>query len=85
MLFQETVVSLSYQFRMGISTVSNIIFETCIALWNKLRVSVLKLPTTENWKEIGRGFESQWNFPNCIGAIDGKHIPIQVSFMTTNY
>ncbi|XP_024878239.1 protein ANTAGONIST OF LIKE HETEROCHROMATIN PROTEIN 1-like, partial [Temnothorax curvispinosus] len=73
----DSMVSLSYQFRMGKSTVSNIIFETCTALWSKLRASVLELPTTEDWKEIGRGFESQWNFPNCIGAIDGKHIPIQ--------
>ncbi|XP_024872945.1 putative nuclease HARBI1 [Temnothorax curvispinosus] len=64
---------------MGKSTVFNIIFETCTALWNKLRASVLELPTTEDWKGIGRGFESQWNFPNCIGAIDGKHIPIQAS------
>lgn len=75
------MVSLSYQFRMGKSTVSNIIFETCTVLWNKLRISVLKLPTNKEWKEIARGFEHEWNFPNCIGAIDGKHIPIKVSSM----
>lgn len=72
------MVSLSYQFRMGKSTVSNIIFETCTVLWNKLRISVLKLPTN---KEIARGFEHERNFPNCIGAIDGKHISIKVSSM----
>ena len=27
--------------------------------------------------EISRLFESQWNFPNCYGAMDGKHIVIK--------
>lgn len=31
----------------------------------------------EEWEEIARGFQSRWNFPNCLGAIDGKHILIQ--------
>jgi hypothetical protein len=30
----------------------------------------------EEWREIGRGFHERWNFPNCLGAIDGKHIAI---------
>lgn len=34
-------------------------------------------PTEERWKEIARDFENLWNFPNCIGAIDGKHVRIQ--------
>ncbi|XP_046679392.1 protein ALP1-like [Homalodisca vitripennis] len=31
----------------------------------------------EDWKEIAKQFYLRTNFPNCIGAIDGKHIRIQ--------
>jgi hypothetical protein len=30
--------------------------------------------TTEKWEEVSEGFKQYANFPNCIGAIDGKHI-----------
>jgi hypothetical protein len=30
-------------------------------------------PTAEDWKEIANGFKIRANFPNCIGAVDGKH------------
>lgn len=29
------------------------------------------------WKNIAKRFEELWNFPNCCGAIDGKHIRIE--------
>jgi hypothetical protein len=31
-------------------------------------------PTTEVWKQAERGYRYRWNFPNCVGAIDGKHV-----------
>lgn len=34
-------------------------------------------PTEEAWREIAAGLWEKWQFPNCIGAIDGKHITIQ--------
>ncbi|XP_050296896.1 uncharacterized protein LOC126736543 isoform X2 [Anthonomus grandis grandis] len=37
-----------------------------------------QFPNTENeWMEFGKVFEQRWNFPNCGGAIDRKHIRIK--------
>ena len=32
--------------------------------------------TTAEWKIISEKFESRWNIPNTIGALDGKHVHI---------
>lgn len=31
----------------------------------------------EEWTNVAKQFEDIWNFPNCIGAIDGKHVILQ--------
>lgn len=31
-------------------------------------------PSLERWKEISLVFENKANFPNCLGAVDGKHV-----------
>jgi len=31
----------------------------------------------QRWIEISKKFEERWNFPNGLGAIDGKHIVIE--------
>lgn len=36
-----------------------------------------QVPTTERWQEVAEGFKNKWNFPHCVGAVDGKHIEIQ--------
>lgn len=74
-----SMTSCSYDFRIGKNTVSVIISETCQALWDCLKEMVFPLQTTENWKKIATEFDHIWNFKNCIGAIDGKHVIIQVS------
>jgi hypothetical protein len=33
-------------------------------------------PTLEKWLKIAEEFWSVWNFPNCIVAVDGKHVVI---------
>jgi len=57
--------------------VHSIIISTCEAIWNKLSPTELPQPTEEEWKKKGEEFYSLWQFPNCTGAIDGKHIEIQ--------
>ena len=33
--------------------------------------------TKEEWLSIADDFEKKWNYPCCIGAIDGKHFALQ--------
>ena len=36
----------------------------------------IRFPTGEDLTNVINGFESKWGFPQCVGAIDGSHIPI---------
>jgi len=37
----------------------------------------LQFTTTEGeWIHVGNEFERKWDFPNCMGAVDGKHVKI---------
>ncbi|XP_044588533.1 putative nuclease HARBI1 [Cotesia glomerata] len=74
----DCMSSISYQYLVGLTTTANIITETCEALWSCLKEKVLPYPLNEaDWLKISIEFEKQWQFPHCIGAIDGKHIHIQ--------
>ena len=41
--------------------------------------------TEAEWKTIADNFSTQWQFPHCIGAMDGKHILIQPSPNSGSY
>ena len=73
-----TQQSMSFSYRISRSTVSLIVKETCTAIWDALHQVYLRKPQgSEDWKNISRGFEETWNFPHCIGAVDGKHVAMQ--------
>jgi len=68
----------AFSYRMGRTTVHNIIKETCSAVWDILGPKYLTVPCTEEqWTNIASDFQHLWQFPNCLSAIDGKHIVIQ--------
>ena len=71
----ESFRSLHFQFRISIS---HIVTEVCEAIPKKLGPSYLKVPSSEEERlQIAKQFEEKWNFPNYLGAIDGKHITLQ--------
>lgn len=69
--------SIALAYRIGESTARAIIRETSQVLIHVLSPIYLRQPTEDQWKDISNRFLEQWNFPNCVGAIDGKHIVIQ--------
>lgn len=74
----ETFRSLEFQFRISRKRISQAITEVSNAIINRLGRTYLKTPTSENeWIEISEKFGERWNFPNGIGALDGKHIVMQ--------
>ena len=43
-----------------------------------LKSEFVKFSANEKeWRGIAKRFESRWNFPRCLGAIDGKHVILQ--------
>ena len=57
---------------------SYIVRFTCAALYNILAEIYLPQPSSpEEWQEVANGFYDLWNFPHCIGALDGKHVRIK--------
>nr|CAH7753453.1 unnamed protein product [Callosobruchus chinensis] len=61
---------------MGRSTVAKLIRIVCITIWNILRKECMPELHESMWLNIAEGFRNQANFPNCIGAVDGKHIRV---------
>lgn len=70
--------SLSLTFFVAPNTISQIISETCNAIIELLSSNHMQPPKTEDeWYEIANGFEKKWNFPNCVGALDIKHVRVK--------
>lgn len=68
---------LAFRFRMGVSTVSKIIYETIDAIIaTLLNIAIPSSRSEEEWKQIAEEYFLKWNFPNCLGALDGKHVHI---------
>ncbi|XP_050300615.1 uncharacterized protein LOC126739132 [Anthonomus grandis grandis] len=66
--------SLAFSFRLGEKTVRAIVYETCTAIWQRMKIDT---PSEEQWETIACQFWDKWNFPNCIGSLDGKQVVIE--------
>ena len=50
---------------------------TCVQIWECLQPVYLAEKSEEDWKAIARQFFMSTNFPNCVGAIDWKHVRLR--------
>ena len=66
-----------YNFRIGDLMARQIILDVCTAIWDALVSIHLPVPSEVEWHTIADDFFVRWNFPNCTGAIDRKHVMIQ--------
>ena len=67
-----------YQFRIHRTTIAAFIPQVCFKIYTLLKDKYLQLPCSkEERKAIASHSLERWQFPNCIGACDGKHIPIK--------
>ncbi|GFN81293.1 protein antagonist of like heterochromatin protein 1 [Plakobranchus ocellatus] len=57
---------------------SRIVPEVCEAIWTSLKDKYMSFPKSEeDWLKKALLFDQRWDYPHCVGAIDGKHIVIE--------
>ena len=73
---QHTIAA---SYRISPTAITRVLSETRNPLWDSLlNLKFIDPPSTEaQWREIAAEFETKWNFPHALGAIDGKHVPMQ--------
>ncbi|XP_076672003.1 uncharacterized protein LOC143371063 [Andrena cerasifolii] len=73
----ESYRSLAFAFRISPNYISGIVRTVLEQLCNKLVPLFMPQPSIAGFEKIATDFLVKWNFPNCVGAIAGKHIRIQ--------
>ncbi|XP_062409995.1 uncharacterized protein zgc:113227 [Sardina pilchardus] len=68
--------TISHLFGVGISTVLNSVKDFCDAVIKVLLPVHLPVPDETKFEEMATFFSERWGVPQCVGAIDGSHIPI---------
>jgi len=72
----DSFKTIATSYRLGHSTVQSIVIQVCEAIIQNLMSITMPKPIVAQWRKIAEEFWDIWN-PNCIGALDGKHVVIQ--------
>lgn len=65
------------KFGVGASTACEKVNEAMCFLIERKKHILSRLQDGRNLEEIIEGFFRRWNFPQCLGPVDGTHIPIK--------
>ncbi|XP_068127802.1 putative nuclease HARBI1 [Hyperolius riggenbachi] len=82
----QALQDLKFTTRISPQALGIIIPETCAAIIDCLREEYMKFPiTAADWMAVAQDFEDSLDFPNCGGAIGGRHIRIATASDSQNY
>lgn len=73
----ESLRSSSFGFCICHTYISRILKKTLAVLRAKLTPIFMQDPRNVDFKSKAAEFSYKWNFPNCILALDGKHIRLR--------
>ena len=68
--------TIGHLFGIARATVCTILHDTCEAIVEVLLKRYISFPTGNKLQQVIDGFESRWGVPQCVGAVDGCHIPV---------
>jgi hypothetical protein len=57
--------------------VEHLIMRRYLNMYEFICLSIQMPQTEEEWQQVSQEFNARWQFPNCLGALDGKHIRLQ--------
>ncbi|XP_049451175.1 uncharacterized protein LOC125900317 [Epinephelus fuscoguttatus] len=73
----DSCASIASSYCVGVSTVATTVPSVATAIRESLVGEYMPFPKKDDWRDIAKEFQQRWNFLNCVGAIDGKHVVIQ--------
>ncbi|ODM90566.1 putative nuclease HARBI1 [Orchesella cincta] len=78
-------ISLAMNYRITPAAISKLLRQTMEALCQVLEASELPPPSEKIWADSEKTNSENWNFSNCCGATDGKHVRIRAPSLSGSH
>lgn len=66
-------------YRISQASFGIILDQVCEAIVLEFKSEFMEF-SDENWLKVANDYNYKWNLPNCLGAIDGKHVAIMCPY-----